>query len=243
MPFSKKEAPNCDWCAFKKKCFYELLPDKSSKKAWRDMRIANRFRSGETIFYEGEKASGAYIVCTGKVKIYKSSRTGQQLLTRIEDPGDLLGHISMLAGWPYAGSAEAMKESVVSMIDGEELEKFLNKHAKASVTLLKEVARDVRRGEAKARDIAFKPARSRLAGTLVRMLPPEALTPAKGKKKIKPVVSAIKRKELAEMAGLTIETTVRLLKDFETRGLLQRKGKDIVITDLEKLRDLSGHFS
>lgn len=239
MPFSKKEAPNCDWCPAKKNCFYDLLSDKASRKAWREMRIANCFRPSETIFYEGEKPSGVYIVCTGKIKIYKSSRTGQQLLTRIESPGDLLGHISTLAGWPYAGSAEAMKESVISMIEQNELENFLLKHTKASLALLKEVSRDVRRGEAKARDIAFKPARSRLAGTLVRMID---AVPA-GKTSRRPTVTAIKRKELAEMAGLTIETTVRLLKDFETRSLILRKSKDILITDLEKLRSIAEQFS
>jgi CRP-like cAMP-binding protein len=235
MGFSKKEAPNCDWCKFRKNCFYGLLEDKPSKKTWREMRVANRFRPGETLFYEGEKPSGAYVVCTGKVKIYKSTRTGQQLLTRLEAPGDLVGHISMLAGWDYAGSAEAMEESVVSFIDRAELEKFLLEHPKASLALLSEVSRDVRRGEAKARDIAFKPARARLAGTLLRTMDEKA--------KPCPTVGTLKRKELAEMAGLTIETAVRLLKDFEDRGLTKRKGKDILILDLEKLKSLSGHFS
>jgi len=204
---------------------------------WRDMRIANRFRANETVFYEGENPTGVYVVCTGKVKINKSSRTGQQLLMRIESPGDLVGHISTLAEWPYAGSAEAMEESVVSMVDQDSLKKFLSKHPKAAMALLREVSRDVRRGEAKARDIAFKPARGRLAGTLVRMMTPAA------NKKVKPQVSNLKRKELAEMAGLTIETTVRLLKDFEGSNLIKRKGKDIALLDLEKLRAISGHFS
>lgn len=237
MPFSKREAPNCDWCKFRSNCFYDLLDDKPAKKAWREMRLANRFRVGETVFYEGEKPGGIYVVCTGKIKIYRSSRTGQQLLIRIEYPGDLLGHIAALSQWPYAGSAEGMSESVVSMIDEDSFRRYLMKYGKASMALLREVARDVRRAAAMARDIAFKPARSRLAGTLVRMM-----TQPPGKR-ARPIVTSFKRKELAEMAGLTIETTVRLLKDFETRGLLKRKGKDIVLHDLEKLRTLSSHFS
>ncbi|MFH1724702.1 MAG: Crp/Fnr family transcriptional regulator [Elusimicrobiota bacterium] len=237
MGFSKKEAPNCDWCPFKKNCYYDLLSDRPSKKSWREIRIANRFRPGETIFYEGETPRGVYVVCTGKVKIYKASRTGQQLLVRIESPGDLVGHISSLARWPYAGSAEAMEESVMSMITEDALWKFLLEHPKGALALLHEVARDVRRSEAMARDIAFKPARSRLAGTLIRMM-----THPSGKKG-RPAVCNFKRREIAEMAGLTIETTVRLLKDFESRGLVQRKGRDIVIIDVEKARSVAGHFS
>ncbi|HBL17044.1 MAG TPA: hypothetical protein DD417_09945 [Elusimicrobia bacterium] len=88
-----------------------------------------------------------------------------------------------------------------------------------------------------ARDIAFKPARSRLAGTLTRMM-----TQPPGKNTL-PVVTLLKRKELAEMAGLTIETTVRLLKDFETRKLIRKKDKDIILLDAEKLKQMSTHFS
>lgn len=237
MGFSKKEAPNCEWCPFKKNCFYDLLSDKQSKKDWRELRIANRFRSGESLFYEGETPAGVYIVCTGKVKILKSSRTGQQLMMRMEHPGDLVGHISHLSGWPYAGSAEAMEESVISMIEAKPFEDFLVAHPKSALALLHEVAKDVRRGEAKARDIAFKPARGRLAGTLLR-----AMKDLPGKKG-QGVVAGLKRKDIAEIAGLTIETTVRLLKDFEGRGLVARKGKEIHILDPEKLKSISGHFS
>ena len=52
-----------------------------------------------------------------------------------------------------------------------------------------------------------------------------------------------REKELAEMAGLTIETTVRLLKDFESHKVIQRHGKDIFIKDVEKLKVLSGNHS
>jgi len=230
MPFSKKEAPHCDWCPAKSNCFFDLLEDKQSRKHWKDMRIANRFKAGEVIFYEGEKPQGLYVVCSGKAKIYKSSRTGQQLVTRIEKPGDLLGHRSMLSGENYSGSAEAMQESIVSMIDAETFKQFLRKHPNAALALLREVCKDVRRGEDKARDIAFKPARSRLGSVLLNVMQPNGKAP---------VVAGLKRKDLAEMAGLTIETTVRLLKDFESRGFIQRREKDIVVREEAKLRAIA----
>ena len=116
MPYTKREAPNCDWCPYKKNCFYDLIGTKESKRAWREMRLANRFKQGEVVFHEGEAPRGLYVVCTGKVKVYKSSRTGQQLITRIEYPGDLVGHITLLAEGSYTGTAEALEPSVVSMI-------------------------------------------------------------------------------------------------------------------------------
>lgn len=195
------------------------------------MRIAHKFKPGEVIFYEGEKPQGLYVVCTGKVKIYRSSRTGQQLVTRIESPGDLLGHRPILSGEiSYAGSAEAMQESIVSMIEEKSFIDFLLKYSKAALALLREVSKDVRRGEDKARDIAFKPARGRLASVLINVMRAE-----KGKFS----VSGLKRKDLAEMSGLTVETTVRLLNDFEKRGLLKRNDKALAILNEDQLRSLA----
>ena len=232
MAYSKRDAPNCDWCPFKKNCFYELLGTKESKKAWREIRLAHPFKRGEVVFHEGAMPQGLYVVCTGKVKVYKSSRTGQQLTTRVESPGDLLGHVTLLADdGPYTGTGEALEPSVVSMIDTRTFYNFLTKYPHAAHALMRELARDVRRGENKARDIAFKPARGRLADILIRMMQP---------RKPYPVVAGIKRRDLAEMAGLTIETTVRLLKDFEEREILRKKDKDLLILSEERLRALSG---
>jgi CRP/FNR family transcriptional regulator len=231
MAYSKREAPNCDWCQYRKNCFFDLLGTKESKKAWKDIRLAHPFRAGEVIFHEGTQPQGVYVVCTGKVKVYKSSRTGQQLTTRMESGGDLLGHITLLAkDGPYTGTGEALEPSVVSMIEEKTFIDFLAKYPESSRALMKELAKDVRRGENKARDIAFKPARGRLADVLVRMMKPG---------KPHPIVAGIKRRDLAEMAALTIETCVRLLKDFEERGLLKKKDKDLVVTNEAQLRSLA----
>ena len=235
MPFSRRDAPNCDWCPFKKNCFYDLLGTKEAKKAWREMRLAHPFKRGEVIFNEGTMPQGIYVVCTGKVKVYKSSRTGQQLTTRVESPGDLLGHVTLLADeGAYTATGEALEPSVVSMIEAKSFYDFLCRFPVGALALMRELAKDVRRGENKARDIAFKPARGRLADTLLRMM----LV-----KKPYPVVAGIKRRDLAEMAGLTIETTVRLLKDFEEREILRKKEKDLVIIGEDRLRALAGASS
>lgn len=232
MPFSKREAPNCQWCPFKKNCLYDLLSTQEAKKSWREIRLAHPFKAGEVVFHEGTIPQGVYVVCTGKVKIYKSSRTGQQLITRIESPGDLLGHITMLAGeGPYMGTAEALEPSTVSMIDERTFKDFLTRFPQAAMALMRELARDVRRGENQARDIAFKPARGRLADTLLRVMKPG-----------KPygLVTGLKRRDLAEMAGLSIETSVRLLKDFAVRGIIKKRGKDLLVLRLEALGSMAG---
>lgn len=230
MGFNRQNAPNCEICPHRKGCFYNLL-DASSKKDWNKLRVANAFKDDDIVFFDGEKPTGLYVVCTGKVKIYKSTRTGQQLITRVVDPGQLLGYRSLLAGDTYAGTAMAMQASTVSLIETEPFFSFLKKHIEATLSLLRQTAQEVRESEDRTRDMAYKPARARLSEVLLKMKHQNGDP--------KPVVAGLKRKELAEMAGLTIETTVRLLNDFEKRGLLRRELKSIVLLDAEKLKVIS----
>ena len=231
MAFSKKEAPDCDWCPFKGNCFFSVL-DRADQKIWNKLRIANRFKPGETIFYEGEKPPGLYVLCTGKIKIYKSSRTGQQFIIRILNPGSLMGYRPHFAQESYAATAEAMQESAVSLMDTESFNKFLMEHPKATLRLLKQLSRDLREGEDKARDMAYKPARVRVSDVLLSLMKKNGSS--------KPVIHGLKRKDLAEMTGLAVETTVRLLKNLEERGWIKRQRGQIVILDEPKIRSLVG---
>jgi CRP-like cAMP-binding protein len=230
MGFSKRDAPNCDVCPYRQQCFFSSL-EKSARKEWKDLRVANRFEAGDVVFYDGEKPNGLYVVCTGKAKTYKTSRTGQQMITRMLGPGQLLGYRSLLAEENYSGSSEALQESVVSFIDQAAFDKFLHTNPQAAMALLKKLAQDVRESQDKAMDIVHKPAKARVSDALLRMMHPN------GHKH--PVVTGIKRKEIAEMAGLTVETTVRVLAELEERGIIKREEKAIVILDQEKVKQLS----
>ncbi len=236
MAFLKSEAPNCDWCPHKKTCFYNFLGDAEAKKAWREMRVAAPFKSGEVVFHEGAPAPGLYVICKGSAKVYKSTRSGQQLIARIELAGDLLGHITLLADdGPYTGTAETLESSVISMIDSKNFFDFLAQFPDATRALLRELSRDVRRGENKARDIAFKSAKARIADTLLRTARPQG--------KSYPILINIKRKDLAELAGLTLETSVRTLHELELKGLIKRAEKNIKILKEDELRRLASSAS
>ncbi|MFA6584186.1 MAG: Crp/Fnr family transcriptional regulator [Elusimicrobiaceae bacterium] len=222
MSFTKKDVPDCEKCLSKVNCLYNFF-DRAAQKTWRSLRSTCSFQDGEYLFNEGEIPPGLFIVCAGRVKIYKTSANGQQLISRIEQGGDLVGHIAFFAGGNFQSSGEVMGTSVVSLIDNALFLDFLRKHPDASVAVMRALALDVRAGDSRARDIAYKPARTRMADVIIK-----ASTPETGKTP-KFVVKGVKRRELAEMAGLTVETAVRILADFEKKKIIKRNGKEIMI--------------
>ena len=62
----------------------------SSAQAERLSQQATRrtFTAGEMLFSEGETAAGLWVIETGSVKIFKSSREGREHVLRFFGPGD-----------------------------------------------------------------------------------------------------------------------------------------------------------
>lgn len=232
MAFSKRDAPNCDICSFSENCFFHYI-DRPSQKEWKHLRIAGRFKSGDILFYEGQKPSGLYVVCRGRMKICKTNRSGQQLITRVKRPGDLVGHIPLFVEGSYESNGECMGETVVSLIDYAAFVEFLQNHPVACRALIGALARDIRIIESKANDIAYKTAKSRVADVLIQSIS------ARSMKAGHPAVYGTKRRELAEMAGLSVETTVRTLTRLEEKKLIRRNDGHIAILDTETLRSIA----
>lgn len=230
MRFTKELAPNCDKCPDKLNCLFAFL-NRLAQRSWKDLRKAGEFHDGELIFNEGEKPAGLFIVCSGRVKLCKTSPSGQQLISRIEQAGDLLGHITLFAGGNFQYSGEAMGKTVVSFIDhGLFIEQFIKKHPEAALAIMQALAKDVVSGDSKATDIAYKSAKSRMADVILKA----AITSGR-----KIMVKDVKRRELAEIAGLTVETAVRILAELEKKKIIKRQGKEIWITKKDKLQEVA----
>jgi CRP/FNR family transcriptional regulator len=49
----------------------------------------------------------------------------------------------------------------------------------------------------------------------------------------------LSRRDIAEFAGISTESTVKLLKTFEKDGLIKLKDKDIILLNREALKEIS----
>ena len=49
----------------------------------------------------------------------------------------------------------------------------------------------------------------------------------------------LSRKELAELSGMSSETVIRMLKEFNEEGLIKMDGKSIEVIDYERLKQIS----
>ncbi len=225
----------CEVCKARETCFFADLKD-GDFQDFRLSRISNTYRKRQVVFYEDHNPHGVYVVCSGRIKVYKSDRKGHQLTVRVASQGEILGYRALLASEPYSATAEALEDSTLAFIDETKFKALLTKHQALTLRMLTQLAREVRGAEDKARDMAMKSSKERLAELLILL----KATYGKLEKKGNPLKIPFTRQELADMAGLAQETVIRLLTDLEERKVIAMNGRQLTVVNERTLEKEAG---
>ena len=205
------------------------------------MRIkrGHRYAAGQAIFYEGNPCQGIYILCSGSVKLTQSSQTGQQQIIGIVSPGDLIEKCALFHPGAHSSTAEAMARVEVSFFDRQEFLDLLKLNPHLSIRLITVLSQEAEKGWERSRSLLFKSAMERLIDVLLDL----ARRHGEKRNGATMIGPELKREELAEMVGVTLETTVRLLALLKKEKLVRVEGRKILIFDTEKLAERKGTAS
>lgn len=197
---------------------------------------SKNYDRAKTVFREGETPTGIFSLQTGKVKIFKMGNDGQQQIVRLAKPGDLLGYRAILSGEDYNATAETLESSTICHYRKDSFLKTLNISAVLKPHFLEHLCADLRFAEDRLLDFVQKPARERVAATLVLLMEAYGKSLKNGQVLID---ASLSRREIAELSGVVLETAVRLLADFKEKKWVGFEGKKIIVFDKFKLLEIS----
>ncbi len=225
-----RSACDCGTCPIRFMNLFHSLPPEALEPFNRS-KLVNFYKKGQLLFYEGSKPLGVYCINSGRVKLYKTGEDGKQHILRIYGSGEILGMASIFAEREYTSSAEAIEDSVICFIEKSGFFPFLSRYPNLALEVIRNLSQEVMTEEEQIRVLALKTADQRLAELLLM------LKETFGRPENSHVVLSLplSRKEMAEMIGTTPETVIRLLKQFERKGLVEIRGRRIVILDTEGL--------
>jgi len=194
------------------------------------------FRRGQTIFYPGAPAQALYVIRSGRVKIFRTGKGGQEQVLRLHGPGEIIGYRPLLAGEPYVASAEAVADSLLCIIPAATLRELLRDVPELAPRLLAKLARELRNSEDLMMDLLHHPVRQRAARLLLRLLEGDGSDAGSA------VLDAeqLRRQDMARMIGTTPETFSRVLRGFAQRGIITLTRGRIRVRDQALLRKVAG---
>lgn len=194
------------------------------------------YRPRQVIFGEGTPSAALYLICHGAVKLYHSDRFGRDHILEVAGPGAVIGELSLDDGDAMSVSAEALTDTQISIFSRERLAGFMTRHPETALRFLAALSRELAVARRKARDLALKGAESRLAGLLLQL--------GRAAGEVQPgrhLELRYTRRELAEMIGVSTETAIRLLAALKRKGAIASDGRDVVLTDVERLARIAQH--
>ena len=191
----------------------------------------HRYKKGEILFREGAYPSGIYYIVEGKVKKYKTDKSGKEQIIYVANTGELLGYHAILSEYRYPDSAATLEDSMVAFIPKEDFILTLQHSAVLNNRLLKTLSHEFAVLANSITLFAKNSVRERLALQLIVLR-------EKYKVNFEPGMAVeinMSRDDLASMAGTARENVVRVLSEFKEAGIVETKGRKIVITDINKL--------
>jgi CRP/FNR family transcriptional regulator len=189
------------------------------------------YARGENLFKQGAFATYVLYIQKGLVKIYLQTAPHKRINIRIAGPGDFLAISSIFGEDLYTYSAVALDESEICMIDKEGLKQVLLSNRELAVDITTHNFRCEGHLFKLISSISQKQMRGKLATALLYLASATGLN--------EDIFRLLSRQDIAEFAAITTESAIRYLKEFEKANILVLKGKDIRITDHDKLSELS----
>ena len=205
--------------------FSSLNDDELSELA--ELAIERSFMSNEFIFWDGDAPEWFYIVAEGKVKVLKHSSLGKEFIIAFFGPGEMFGEVAVFENKPYPVSAQTVAETKVMGIKTDEFLSFLASHPQVALKIINVLAGRLRDAQGRLRDFAGERVEQRLASVLLMLSAKLGLT------------LPFTRQEIADMAGTTTETAIRVMSHLKDRGIIRSVRGKVIILDEEKLRLLS----
>ena len=192
------------------------------------------FDQDTIIFLEGDPADRLWVVSAGQVKIVKHTSDGQETLLELITPGEMFGGAGLLLA-AHPASAVAMTPTTALSVERGLYLQLIRQYPDIALRIIDMLGERLQ-AAMKMRALAVERVDVRLANILLKLCDKAGEPAGEGTR----INLPLSRQDLADMAGTTIETTIRCISRFRADDLVKtRRGGYLVILDVERLRTIA----
>lgn len=184
-----------------------------------------RYPAKSSIIYAGDKSDSLYYIIKGSVTVLIEDDEGREMIVAYLNDGDFFGEMGLFdtedsrSAW-----IRAKTECEVAEIAYSTFQELSKSRPEFLYALSVQMAVRLRKTTRKVGDLAFLDVTGRVARTLLDLCKePDAMTHPDG------MQIKITRQEIGRIVGCSREMVGRVLKTLEEQGLVDVKGKTMVV--------------
>lgn len=188
------------------------------------------YRKGETVVKEGTRVTEIFYVLKGLVKVYIEGPE-KNIIIKILNSHDFIGLTSLFGDDTYYFSATALKDTKVCSIDRQGIKNLTTQCCDFSRELSNWYCENYNIMLTKCLNLGLRQLHGKLANTLLYL--------NRERFKADDIFSYLSRKDLAELSGISLESVVRILTEFNNDNIIDLQGRRIEIKNLALLKEIS----
>lgn len=123
--------------------FFSLLDDKE-RSALTTLFKEVKIQQGQVLFHFGDPGDTFYLVKTGYVELYTKDHGGSKIMLTKCGPGNFFGELSLFDGGSRTATAMALEDSLLLVLNRENLNLFLEQNPSAAIDMLKVMGQRIR---------------------------------------------------------------------------------------------------
>jgi len=216
-------------CDIQAPCFLMLTPDEV--ELVRSSKTQVLFRKGDNLTKQGAFASYVLFIMKGLAKQYLEGEVNSNYNLRIIKPGEFIGLSAVFSKNIFNYSSLAITECQVFLIEKDTIAKVVKQNGLFAFNIIKRYCEQNADLFSNVQNLNYKQMNGRLADTLLYI---DSL-----KSENAEIFQLLSRKDIAEFAGISTESAVKLLKTFEKDGLIKLNDKDIKLLNYSALQEIS----
>jgi CRP-like cAMP-binding protein len=182
-----------------------------------------RLATREALFRPGQWPSFVHVLREGSLKLVREDAGQGATVVETVQPGEWIGVGWALRGEPYSVLAEALEPSTICSLRTEDFLRHFGASPAFNLAVTRQLAAKLESSQSMLWLRSRHDAASRLAACLLHL---DGQRP-----KDSPPGVVLTKSDLGQIIATAQETVFRLLTKFESRGLLRREERRIILTN------------
>jgi CRP/FNR family transcriptional regulator len=213
--------------------FRRLTPEDRQRLA--AVASAREFDKGVTLFSEGDASEFLYTVITGRVKVFKTTPRGTDVILELFGPGDPVGAVAVYESRPYPASASALEPTACLILPRQAFFSLLEAYPTMVRGLLVGLTHRLVELTNRLTELSGGRIEGRLARFFLKLTQDMGQVRADGTF----IALTLSRQEVADMIGTTIETSIRIMSRWGKEDIVRTEKDGFLVVDRSALKTIA----
>ncbi len=193
------------------------------------------FRRGEIVYAIDDPAPGVHVIVSGRVKVYRLSEDGREIILGILGEGALFGEEALFADGRYDSIAETIEATETTFVANTVVRERLERDPALGMALFEIAGERLRDAQKLAESLAFDAVPSRVANLLLELT--GGADPAAGETVV--LDTGLTHQQMAGLIGTTRETFTSTISRLAASQIVRPQRLRLEILDRGALHNFA----